>query len=184
MTSTAPLPNLENGYWGIMALPVLETYLRNIQHVNRQNTIYVRSSFDADIAAIRDRLAVALGVAAEEIALTRGATEALQTLIAGYNRLKRGDVVLYADLDYDSMQYAMAMLETRRGVTVKSFAIPEPATRASVLDAYRKVLDETAAARLLLLTHLSHRTGLVLPVREIAAYGPQPGRRRHSRRSA
>ncbi|WP_246788612.1 aminotransferase class V-fold PLP-dependent enzyme [Bradyrhizobium sp. CCBAU 53421] len=109
------------------------------------------------------------------MALTRGATEALQILIAGYNRLRRADVVLYADLDYDSAQYAMAMLKARRGVTVKSFAIPEPTTRASVLDTYRKVLDETPTARLLLLTHLSHRTGLVLPVRDIAAMARSRG---------
>ena len=40
------------------------------------------------------------GVGADEIALTRGATEALQALIGGYNGLRQGDAVLYADLDY------------------------------------------------------------------------------------
>ncbi|WP_246787896.1 hypothetical protein [Bradyrhizobium sp. CCBAU 53421] len=44
------IANLENGYFGVMAKPVLETYLRNIRRVNRHNTIYVRSSFDADVA--------------------------------------------------------------------------------------------------------------------------------------
>ncbi|MFT4131772.1 aminotransferase class V-fold PLP-dependent enzyme [Labrys sp. (in: a-proteobacteria)] len=167
--------NLENGYWGIMARPVLETYVENIQRVNRQNTVYARKSFDADFAAVRDRVAGALGVSPEEIALTRGATEALQTLIAGYNKLQPGDTVLYADLDYDSMQYAMGMLESRRAVTVKTFAIPEPATREAVLETYRKVLEETPKAKLLLLTHLSHRTGLVMPVREITAMARAKG---------
>lgn len=169
------IANLENGYWGIMARPVLEAYVENIQRVNRQNTVYARKSFDADFAGVRARVAAALGVAPEEIALTRGATEALQTLIAGYNKLKPGDTVLYADLDYDSMQYAMGMLENRRGVAVKTFAIPEPATRDNVLETYRKVLEETPNARLLLLTHLSHRTGLVMPVREITAMARAKG---------
>lgn len=162
------IANLENGYWGIMARPVLEDYLENTRRVNRENTIYARSTFGKDFEGVRNVVAQAVGADPEEIALTRGATEALQILIAGYNKLEAGDTVLYADLDYDSMQYAMASLEKRRGVNVKTFDIPEPATRENVLNTYRKVLEETPKAKLLLLTHISHRTGLVMPISEIA----------------
>jgi hypothetical protein len=51
----------------------------------------------------------------DEIAFTRGGTEALQNLIAGYNRLRPADAVMYADLDYHSCQYAMNWLRDRRG---------------------------------------------------------------------
>lgn len=162
------IANLENGYWGIMARPVLEAYIENTHRVNRQNTVYARTTFNADLENTRIRVATAVGAQPEEVAITRGATEALQVLIAGYNKLQPGDTVLYSDLDYDSMQYAMAMLKDRRGVDVKTFAIPEPATREAVLETYRTVLDQTPKAKLLLLTHLSHRTGLVMPIREIA----------------
>ncbi|MBR7540578.1 hypothetical protein KC221_30800, partial [Mycobacterium tuberculosis] len=74
--------NLENGYWGIMASPVLAEYLRQTERVNRQNTIYARSTFGADYEAARAALAAAAGVDTAEVALTRGATEALQLLIA------------------------------------------------------------------------------------------------------
>ncbi|WP_274626813.1 aminotransferase class V-fold PLP-dependent enzyme [Arvimicrobium flavum] len=160
--------NLENGYWGIMARPVLENYIENTQRVNRQNTVYARGTFGADLENTRNRIAAAAGVQPEEVAITRGATEALQVLIAGYNKLQPGDTVLFADLDYDSMQYAMNALKDRRGVEVKTFDIPEPATREAVLETYRLTLEQTPKAKLLLLTHLSHRTGLVMPVREIA----------------
>lgn len=162
------IANLENGYWGIMARPVLQAYLENTQRVNRQNTVYARNAFGKDAEDVRNRVAGAVGAAPEEVALTRGATEALQKLITGYNKLQPGDAVIYSDLDYDSMQYAMNALASRRGVEVKTFAIPEPATREAVLDAYRAVLEATPKAKLLLLTHLSHRTGLVMPIREIA----------------
>ncbi|WP_288194867.1 aminotransferase class V-fold PLP-dependent enzyme [uncultured Phyllobacterium sp.] len=162
------IANLENGYWGIMARPVLQAYLENTQRVNRQNTVYARNAFGKDAEDVRNRVAGAVGAAPEEVALTRGATEALQKLITGYNKLQPGDAVIYSDLDYDSMQYAMNALAGRRGVEVKTFAIPEPASREAVLDAYRTVLEATPKAKLLLLTHLSHRTGLVMPIREIA----------------
>ncbi|MDJ1157660.1 aminotransferase class V-fold PLP-dependent enzyme [Chelatococcus sp. SYSU_G07232] len=169
------IANLENGYWGIMARPVLQAYIENTERVNRQNTVYARGTFPKDFEATRQRVAMAVGAQPDEIALTRGATEALQVLIAGYNKLKAGDVALYSDLDYDSMQYAMNWLKERRGVEVKTFAIPEPATRDSVLDTYRRVLAGTPGAKLLLLTHLSHRTGLVMPIREIAAMARERG---------
>jgi selenocysteine lyase/cysteine desulfurase len=67
-----------------------------------------------------------LSVSPDEIALTRGATEALQALIGGYNKLKPGDTVLYADLDYSEMKNAMRWLEVRRGVKAVKLTFPEP----------------------------------------------------------
>jgi isopenicillin-N epimerase len=166
---TPDIVNLENGYWGVMIEPVRRQYLANTDMVNRDNSFYARTGFGRDMEPTRAAVAAAVGCAPDEIAFTRGATEALQLLIAGYNKLKPGDSVLYADLDYDSMQYAMNWLKDRRGVDVVRFAIPEPATREAVLQTYRNVLQANPKAKLLLLTHLSHRTGLVIPVAEISA---------------
>lgn len=167
--------NLENGYWGVMSEPVRRAYLAKTDMVNRENSFYARNAYARDMEPIRAALAAAAGCSVEEIAFTRGATEALQLLIAGYNRLRPGDAVMYADLDYDSMQYAMNWLKDRRGVEVLRFAIPEPATREAVLETYRRQLAAHPRLRLLLLTHLSHRTGLVMPVAEIAAMARERG---------
>ena len=98
---TPDVVNLENGFWGIMAEPVRREFIRQTDMVNYQNTYYARQRAGADFEAVRIKVAQAVGAAPEEIALTRGATEALQLLIGGYNMLKPGDSVLYADLDYD-----------------------------------------------------------------------------------
>jgi selenocysteine lyase/cysteine desulfurase len=50
-----------------------------------------------------------------------------------------------------------------------TFAMPEPATSANILAAYEDVLKKTPQAKLLLVTQVSNRTGLVTPVREIVA---------------
>jgi isopenicillin-N epimerase len=163
------MANLENGYWGIMSRPVLAEYIRQTEKINQQNTAYARTTFGADSDAVVGALATAAGVCTDEIAIARGATEALQNLIVNYNRLQPDDSVLYADLDYDSMQFAMEWLKGRRGVGVVKIALPEPATRQAVIDAYAKAISETPRLRLILLTHLSHHTGLVIPVKEIAA---------------
>jgi len=83
--------------------------------------------------------------------------------------LKPGDCILFADLDYDSMQNTMLFLKERRGVDVINFSLPEPATTSNILATYEDVLRKTPRARLMLVTHLCHRTGLVNPVKEIIA---------------
>ncbi len=166
---------LENGNWGIMARPVMAAYERSIERVNRDNSYYARRGFGADLEAIRTQVATALGAASDEIAFARNATEALRVLIQGYNRLRPGDAVLYADLDYDAMQGYMAGLPARRGVTVVKIALPEPATRQALIDAYAAAFDANPRIRLVLLTHLSHRTGLALPLAEIVALAKSRG---------
>jgi isopenicillin-N epimerase len=167
--------NLEGGYWGIMAVPVLADYVRQMERVNVENSFYARRDYLTDLETARARVATALGVEVDEIAFTRGATEALQCLIGGYNRLKPGDTVMYADVDYPGMQYAMKWLADRRGVRVARVTVPEPATRDNVVTAYAAALDENPGVRLLLLTHLNNKTGLVLPVAAITALARRRG---------
>jgi isopenicillin-N epimerase len=166
---------LENGNWGMMSRSVLATYSDLVEKVNHQTSYYARRGMNADLEAVQGELAHEMGVPAQDIAFTRNATEAMTTLIMGYNRLNPGDSVLYADLDYDAMQYCMESLRTRRGVNVTKIALPEPATRESLIAAYRSAFDANPRIKLILLTHLSHRTGLVLPVREIAALARSRG---------
>lgn len=166
---------LENGQFGAMARPVRAAYEAKLAKVNRETTLYTRGAVGADVAAVRAKVARLLGVDADEIAFTRGGTESMLTLIGQYNRLKPGDGVLYADLDYDSMQVGMESLARLRGVRVVRIDLPEPATRQGLIDAYDAALAANPDVRMMLLTHLSHRTGLIPPVAEITAVAKARG---------
>jgi isopenicillin-N epimerase len=172
---TSEVTHLEHGNWGMMALPVLQAYETAISMVNRRNSYYSRREYGAESGVIMAQIAKTLGCAPDELALTRNATEALQALIGGYNKLRPGDSILMADLDYDSMQTAMAWLQARRGVSIVRIAIPEPATSQSILDAYTQAFDANPTLRMMLATHLSHRTGLVLPIKELCALAKARG---------
>lgn len=161
--------NLEAGFFGMMAAPVLAAYHQHIDRVNRASSYFARREYAPFVRTARERVAQALGARPTEIAFSRGATEALQALIGQYNRVKAGDTVLYADLDYNAMQWAMNALAARCGATVARFDIPEPATRENVLEAYEAALDANPRTRLLLTTHCNNKTGLILPVKEIVA---------------
>jgi selenocysteine lyase/cysteine desulfurase len=160
---------LEHGNWGMMARPVLAAYEANVERVNRDTSFYARRTMVKDLERVRATLAQSVGAAPEEMAFSRNATEALKALILQYNRLRPGDAVLYADLDYYSMQASMDSLQRLRGVQVVKIALPEPATRQSLIDAYRAAFDANPKIRMMLISHVSYRNGLVLPVAEIAA---------------
>lgn len=170
---TREVIQLENGNWGSMSLPVQAAYERHLRKVNQQNSYYARRDYPADHEKVRARIAAALGSGVEEIVLTRNATEALQALIGGYHLLRPGDAVLFADLDYDAMQMSMKWLATRRGVKVVTIDLPEPATHQGIIDAYAAALKAHPNVRMMLLTHVSHRTGLILPVQELAELARQ-----------
>ncbi|WP_236546201.1 aminotransferase class V-fold PLP-dependent enzyme [Stenotrophomonas sp. 364] len=166
---------LDNGYWGAMARPVLQAYQQATATVNAGNAWFGRRAFPPLLEQARTRLAEVLGVHADEIALTRGATEAMQVLIGGYHRLAPGDTVLYADTDYDSMISAMRWLHVRRGVAAQRIVLPEPFDHDSIIDTYRQALQRHPRTRLLLLTQVNHRNGMLLPVAEIAALARAAG---------
>jgi isopenicillin-N epimerase len=166
---TNAVTNFEAGYFGVMAAPVLEAHHRHIDRANRDNSYFARREYPALLQQVRAKVAAFLGAPPPTITFSRNATEALQALIGQYNRLRPGDTIVYADLDYPAMQQSMQALAARAGARLVTFDIPEPASRRGVLDAYTRVLDANPTTRLLLLTHCNNKTGLVLPVKDIAA---------------
>ncbi|MEG5262993.1 aminotransferase class V-fold PLP-dependent enzyme [Pseudomonas sp. JDS28PS106] len=161
--------NLDNGYFGRMSDDVVQAYERAIRHVNRSNAVHVREHFERHEAEdIRQQLAALMGLAAEELAFARSASEALQALIRNYNRLQPGDQVLISDLDYGSVQDAFHWLAKARGVEVIRIEHRHPATYDGLVQAYTDVFAAHPRLKLMALTHVTHRTGLVMPVKAIA----------------
>ena len=80
--------NMEAGFFGMMAAPVLAAFHRHVDRVNLESSHYARRQYPADLTAARARVAAFLGASPAEITFSRGATEALQCLIAQYNKLR------------------------------------------------------------------------------------------------
>lgn len=161
--------NLENGYFGRMSREVRGQYLEHVAFINRSNSLHVRQRFErGENDEIRRQLAGLIDAAPEAIAFTRNATEALQSLIRNYNRLQPGDQVLISDLEYDTVKGAMRWLAGYRGVEVIELSHTHPASFDSLLQTYRQAFEQYPRLKLMALTHVTHRTGLVMPVEAIA----------------
>ena len=147
--------NLENGYWGVMARPVAERYLENVKRVNHDNSFYARRSWGDDYRSAIAQLA--------------------EGLIAGYNKLEAGQAVMVADLDYPEMIAMMEWRAAKSGCEIVKISIPEPSTHDGLIAFYKKALIDNPSVKLLLLTHISNRTGLAIPVKEIVAMARAKG---------
>lgn len=168
------IANFDAAYYGAMTRPVHAAYLNRLAWMNRHNSTFLRDSVvgaprDDMLDASRQVVADMIGARLQEVALCAGGTEGLYALITNYALLQPGDAVLHCDIDYDEMQYAVDYLRQSRGAEVIRFILPEPHTRANILAAYERVLADTPRAKLLLLTHVSNRNGLIPPVKEIVA---------------
>lgn len=168
------IANFDAAYYGAMTRTVSAAYRQHSEWVNRHNALFLRSALpgpsrDARLQPAVDSVGDLIGAHAGEVALCAGGTEALYGLIVNYRPLKAGEAIITADIDYDEMQHAIGHLAATREARHVRIAIPEPSTTANILAAYDKALRETPRVRLLLLTHVSNRNGLVLPIREITA---------------
>ena len=165
--------NLENGYFGMPADPVRAALARYQDEVDRENAFFLRTRWPARLARVKQLLADFTGVAPDELLITRSAVESLNILLQGYP-FAPGDAILMARHDYDSSHEIVRMLAERRGLAVVQVDVPydledEDAVVALYADAI------TPRTRVLLLTHVVHRTGRIMPVARLAALARERG---------
>lgn len=123
--------------------------------------------------SVRRRAAVLLGCNAEELALTRSATEALQIVQLGLT-LRPGDEVLSTSEDYWAMWNTWQQRVQRDGVIHAEVRLgaPHPPV-GEVVERITKAI--TSKTKILLIPHVTWLTGHVLPVAEICRAARERG---------
>ncbi len=115
---------------------------------------------------VRGQLADLAGCGAEELAIVRNATEALNIVLLGLP-LAAGDEVVTTTLDYWAMLDALDQRRERDGIVVKRVQVP---TTPRTLDELLAPLEQALSARtkLILISHPINLNGQLFPVRKIA----------------
>jgi selenocysteine lyase/cysteine desulfurase len=170
-----PVTQLEHGYWGNMALPVAEAHRAILARLNRDTSLYARRAMRKDQEVAKARAAQAMGVQPEEIGFCRNAAEALQALITQVQVVGEGDAILWSDSDYDTSHNAMRSLAKSRRARPVMINLPRAPTRDNVIAAYAAAIKATPKLKFVLLTHGTHKSGMVVPVAEIAALARAAG---------
>ena len=165
--------NLNNGGVSPATRLVQEAMKRHLDFSNKAPAYTMWDVLEPRRENVRQRLAAEFGTDKEEIALTRNASEGLQTCQFGFD-LQRGDEVLTTTVDYPRMINTFKQRERREGIVLKQFSIPTPCENPSeIVSLFEQHI--TPKTRLILVSHLVFCSGQILPVREVAALGRAKG---------
>lgn len=158
--------NLNNGGVSPQPLLVQERHVRNYHYCNEGPSFFMWRQLDKEREPLRKKLAELCGVAAEELAINRNATEGLNTIIFGL-QLKAGDEVVLSTTDYPNMMNAWKQREKRDGVKLVWITIPQPTeNEQEIVKLYEKAI--TPKTRIVHITHMINWTGNLVPCKAIA----------------
>lgn len=165
--------NLNNGHVSPAPRTVQEAMRRYLDYSNMGPYPTMIRQLEPKIEMSRRMIAETAGCDAEEIAITRNSSEALEIAQLGI-KLERGDEVLTTNQDYPRMLTTFDQRARRDGIRVKQISFPAPAI--SLDDLYRRFEEAvTPATRLILVCHITNRTGQIFPVRRICDMAHQRG---------
>ena len=172
-TVSADFLNLENGFFGVQANPVHAAFRRYETQLNLENSWFMRMHFPARLAGVKAALAGFTGVAPGELHITRNLMESLNILIQGYP-FDAGDGVLLGDHDYDSVIETLEMVAARKSLVLTRVKLPlDPDSDEQIVALYEAGI--TPRTRVVLVTHMLHRTGQIMPVAKIAEMARRHG---------
>jgi selenocysteine lyase/cysteine desulfurase len=157
--------NLNNGGCSPSPRVVHEAFKRYLDISNQAPVYHMWQILEPNIESVRRRLAADFGCDAEELAITRNASEALQIAQLGID-LKAGDEVVTTNQDYGRMLTTWEQRVRRDGIKLKKISFPVPPPSMDDL-ATRLIGAITPATRVLHFCHITNLTGQIFPVKKI-----------------
>ena len=159
------LINLNNG--GVSPSPrvVQDAMRRYLDYSNTAPAYTMWQILEPEIEAVRHRLAASFGCDPEEMAITRNASEALETVQLGIP-LARGDEVLTTTQDYPRMLTTWHQRERREGIVVREISFPVPPPSQDDL-AERIERAITPKTKVIHVCHITNLTGQIFPIKQI-----------------
>jgi selenocysteine lyase/cysteine desulfurase len=162
---TRGIINLNNG--GVSPSPriVTEALVRYIWQQEDATAYTMWQILEPQSETIRTGLAEMFGCDREEIAITRNASESLETLLLGMN-LKSGDEILTTTQDYGRMLTTVRQREQREGISLRLIKIPIPPQNLNeIAAAFERAV--TPRTRLIQIAHQVNITGQITPVKAV-----------------
>ena len=165
--------NLNNG--GVSPSPriVQEAMKRSLDQAHTAPSHVLWKLQEPKKEQVRTGLARLFGCSREEIAITRNASEALETVILGLD-LEAGDEVVATDHNYPRMLNAWRQRELRDGIRLVTFPVPtNPSSSQELIDRYERAI--TPATRVIEVCQVTNLNGQIYPIKEICRMGREKG---------
>jgi len=165
------LVNLNNGFTCPCPRVVLESVWRYMDMINML-PVHYQGMVARNVETIRLRMAAEFGCDPEELALTRGASEALQIVQNGID-LKAGDEVVTTEQDYPRMLTTWDQRLRREGIKVTRFQFPVPTTQDDLYQRFEKAI--TPRTKVFHFTHITNLTAQLFPVQRLSRLARSKG---------
>jgi selenocysteine lyase/cysteine desulfurase len=157
--------NLNNGHVGPSPRIVQDALRQYLEYSDMGPYTTMINILERQVEMVRQRLAKAAGCDPEEMAITRNASESLENAQYGID-LKPGDEVLTTNQDYPRMLETFKQRERREGIVLKTISFPVPPP--SMDDLYNRFERAvTPKTKLILVCHITNRTGQIFPIKRI-----------------
>ena len=164
-TTDRTVINLNNGHVSPAPRTVQEAMRRYLDFSNMGPYHTMIQQLERRIETARRMVAEAAGCDPEELAITRNSSESLEIAQLGVN-LKAGDEVLTTNQDYPRMLTTFSQRARREGIKLTTISFPVPVT--SMDDLYQRFAQAvTPQTKVILMCHITNRTGQIFPVRRI-----------------
>lgn len=170
---TRGIVNLNNG--GVSPSPrmVTEAFVRYTWQQEDATAYTMWQILEPQSETVRTGLAEVFGCSAEEIAITRNASESLEILLMGMD-FKSGDEILTTTQDYPRMITTLKQRELREGLKLNLIKIPlAPSNVDDIAAAFERAV--TPRTKLILISHQINLTGQILPVRKVCEMARSKG---------
>jgi selenocysteine lyase/cysteine desulfurase len=168
--------NLNCGSVGCSPLPVLNAMIDHLLAAEAfREPAYPWFGYEENprLRELRDALAAYLHCRRDELALVRNATEANNVVCNGLD-LKTGDEVLLTDQEHPGGRCCWEQKAARFGIQLKYVTLPKPPRSPDeIVERFRLAL--TPRTRVLVFSHVTTATGLVLPVKELCRLARERG---------
>lgn len=162
---TRGIVNLNNG--GVSPSPrmVTEAFVRYTWQQEDATAYTMWQLLEPQSETIRTGLAEIFGCDAEEIAITRNASESLETLLMGMD-FKPGDEILTTTQDYPRMLTTLRQREMREGLKLNLIKVPvAPKDVNDLATPFERAV--TPRTKLILVSHQINLTGQIMPVKKV-----------------
>jgi len=159
--------NLNNGYASPAPKVVQDSVRRLLEYSDMGPVHTMVHVLYRQVEMVRRRLAETAGCDPEEMAITRNASESLENAQYGID-LKPGDEVLTTNQDYPRMLTTFRQRERREGIVLKTISFPVPPPSMDYL-VQRFENAVTPKTKLILVCHITNRTGQIFPIKRICA---------------
>ncbi|REJ78261.1 MAG: aminotransferase class V-fold PLP-dependent enzyme [Acidobacteria bacterium] len=170
---TRGIINLNNG--GVSPSPrlVTEAFVRYTWQQEDATAYTMWRILEPQSETVREGLAEIFGCSAEEIAITRNASESLEILLMGMD-FEPGDEILTTTQDYPRMLTTLRQREAREGLKLKLIKIPiAPEDPSQIALEFEKAVSPKT--KLILISHQVNITGQITPVKDVCRMARKRG---------